>query len=205
MIWFAQETWPFGSALLLMLALFVIEGAGLLFSVSPSGWLDGLMPDLPDSVEGPLGWLHLGKVPFLILLGIFLAGFSMSGYTIQAFSHTLLGRLLPVWLAAAPAALAGMAMVNGLGGLLARVMPSDETSAVSELSLVGRAGVVVQGIARQGVAAQLKLRDMHGRTHYVLVEPDLPDDSFEEGAAVLLVKKNGARYMGIRNPHPELI
>ena len=205
MIWFAQETWPFGSALLLMLALFVIEGAGLLFSVSPSGWLDGLMPDLPDSVEGPLGWLHLGKVPFLILLGIFLAGFSMTGYTIQAFSHSLLGRLLPAWLAAAPAALAGMAMVKGLGGLLARVMPSDETSAVSELSLVGRAGVVVQGIARQGVAAQLKLRDMHGRTHYVLVEPDLPEDSFEEGTAVLLVKKNGARYMGIRNPHPELI
>jgi hypothetical protein len=39
----------------------------------------------------------------------------------------------------------------------------------------------------------------------VLVEPDLGDDIFEEGAAVLLVKKNGARYMGIRNPHPELI
>jgi hypothetical protein len=51
----------------------------------------------------------------------------------------------------------------------------------------------------------MKLRDMHGRTHYVLVEPDLADDTFEEGAAVLLVKKNGARYMGIRNPHPELI
>ena len=94
---------------------------------------------------------------------------------------------------------------RGLGGLLARVMPGDETSAVSEMSLIGRAGVVVQGVARQGSAAQMKLRDMHGRIHYVLVEPDLADETFEEGAAVLLVKKNGARYMGIRNPHPELI
>lgn len=205
MILFAAETWPFGSALLLMLALLVIEGSGLLFGSSPSGWLDGLMPDMPDSVEGPLGWLHLGKVPFLILLGIFLAGFSMSGYAMQAFSNTLTGHLLPGWLVCIPAVLAGIAMVSGIGGLIARVMPGDETTAVSEMSLIGRAGVVVQGVARQGTAAQMKLRDMHGRTHYVLVEPDLVEDTFEEGTAVLLVKKNGARYMGIRNPHPELL
>ena len=205
MIWFAVETWPFSAALLLMLGLLIIEGSGLLFGSSPSAWLDGLMPDMPDSVEGPLGWLHLGQVPFLILLGIFLTGFSLSGYAIQAFSNTLLGYLLPASLAAVPATFAGMATVSGIGGLLARVMPGDETSAVSELSLVGRAGVVVQGIARQGSAAQMRLRDMHGRTHYVLVEPDLADETFEEGAAVLLVKKSGARYMGIRNPHPELI
>lgn len=205
MIWFAQETWPFGSALLLMLALFIIEGAGLLFAASPSSWLDGLVPDLPDSLEGPLAWLHLGKVPFLILLGIFLAGFSISGYAMQAFSSALFGQLMPAWLAAVPAMLGGMSLVRGLGGLLARLVPSDETSAVSEMSLIGRAGLVVQGIARKGSAAQMKLKDMHGRTHYVLVEPDRPDETFEEGAAVLLVKKNGARYMGIRNPHPELL
>ena len=205
MIWFAQETWPFGSALLLMLALFIIEGAGLLFAASPSSWLDGLVPDLPDSLEGPLAWLHLGKVPFLMLLGIFLAGFSISGYAIQAFSNALFGQWMPAWLAAVPALLGGMSLVRGLGGLLARLVPSDETSAVSEMSLIGRAGLVVQGIARKGSAAQMKLKDMHGRTHYVLVEPDRPDETFEEGAAVLLVKKNGARYMGIRNPHPELL
>jgi hypothetical protein len=205
MIWFAQETWPFGSALLLMLALFIMEGAGLLFAASPSSWLDGLVPDLPDSLEGPLAWLHVGKVPFLILLGIFLAGFSMSGYAIQAFSSALFGQLMPAWLAAVPAMLGGMSLVRGLGGLLARLVPSDETSAVSEMSLIGRAGLVVQGTARQGSAAQMKLRHMHGRTHYVLVEPDFPGETFEEGVSVLLVKKNGARYMGIRNPHPELL
>ncbi|MCA3176687.1 MAG: YqiJ family protein [Burkholderiales bacterium] len=205
MIWFAQETWPFGSALLLLLALLILEGAGLLFSSSPSSLIDGLLPDLPEGLEGPLGWLHLGKVPFLILLGIFLATFSMSGYAVQAFCQALLGYLFPAWIAVIPAILVGVASVSGLGGLLARVMPSDESTAISEMSLVGRAGIIVQGVARAGVAAQLKLRDIHGRTHYVLVEPDLSDEIFEEGAAVLLVKKKGARYTGIRNPHPELI
>jgi membrane protein implicated in regulation of membrane protease activity len=205
MILFAQETWPFGAALLLMLALFVIEGAGLLLSFSPSHWLDAITPDVPDGVEGALCWLHLGKVPFLILLGIFLAGFSMSGYAIQAFSKALLGNLLPAWLASVPSLFAGVALVSGLGGLIARIMPSDQTTAVSEQSLVGRAGVVTQGVAREGFAAQAKVRDMHGRAHYVMVEPDLASDTFEEGAAVLLVKKIGARYRGIKNPHPELL
>lgn len=202
MILFAYETWPFGAALLLMLALLVVEGAGLLLSASPSSWLDGLVP---DSVDGSLGWLHLGKVPFLILLGLFLAGFSISGYTIQSFSDALLGRLLPAWIASVPAVLTAVATVSGLGGLLARVMPSDESSVVSEQSLIGRAGVVTQGVARQGMAAQAKVRDMHGRSHFVLVEPDLAGDTFEEGITVLLVKKSGARYLGIKNPHPDLL
>jgi Protein of unknown function (DUF1449) len=186
--------------LLLMLALFIIEGAGLLFSVSPSSWLDA-----PDGVEGSLGWLHLGKVPFLILLGIFLAGFAISGYAIQGFSQALIGNLLPAWLVALPSVLAGLSLVSGLGGLIARIMPSDETSAVSELSLIGRAGIVTQGIARQGMAAQAKVRDMHGRVHYVMVEPDLEGDTFEEGSTVLLVKKIGAKFHAIKNPHPELL
>ena len=205
MIWFALDTWPFGSAWVLMVAIFFIEGAGLLFGVSPSGWCEGLMPDLPDSTEGPLGWLHLGQVPMLVLLGIFLSGFSISGYFTQACSRALLGTLLPAWLAAIPAALVGVACVRLLGSAIARVMPSDESSAVSETSLIGRVGVVVQGVARSGNAAQMKLRDVNGRTHYVLVEPDLADQIFEEGSSVLLVKKVGARYLGIHNPHPDLI
>jgi Protein of unknown function (DUF1449) len=202
MIWFANETWPFGAALALMLALFVIEGAGL---ISPSSWLDGLVPDAPDGIDGPLGWLHLGRVPFLILLGILLAGFSLSGYAIQSFSKAMVGSLLPAWLASVPALLAGFASVSWFGGVLARIMPADETTAVSELSLIGRAGIVTQGVAREGVAAEVKVRDIHGRAHYVRVEPDIAANRFEEGAAVLLVKKQGTNYRAIKNPHPELL
>lgn len=205
MIWFANETWPFGAALALMLALFVIEGAGLLLAQSPSSWLDGLFPESAVGLEGSLGWLHLGRVPFLILLGILLAGFSLSGYAIQSLSKAVFGTLLPAWLACVPALLAGFASVNGIGGLLARIMPTDETTAVSEESLIGRAGIVTQGIASRAIAAEVKVRDIHGRAHYVRVEPDLDADSFDEGCAVLLVKKQGAIYRAIRNPHPELL
>lgn len=201
----APETWPFGSALAVMVGLTIVEGAGLLMSQSPSAWLDGLLPELPESAEGSLGWLHVGKVPLLVLFILFLAGFALSGYAIQAIAAAFLGSLLPVWLATIPAALTGLSTVRGIGALIARVMPGDESFAVSEQSLIGRAGIIVQGTAKTDLAAQAKVRDAHGRIHYVLVEPDIAEQTFVEGVDVLLVKKVGAKFRCIRNPHPELL
>jgi hypothetical protein len=201
----AEQTWPFGAALAVMVSLRVLEGAGLLIAYSPSHWLDSLVPETPDGFDGPLGWLHLGKVPILVLMVLFLTGFALSGYLIQTVALSLAGRLLPAWGASIPAALAGLSMTSGLGSLIARMIPRDESSAVSEQSLIGRAGVVVRGIARAGLAAEAKVRDIHGYAHYVMVEPDLPDQVFEEGTNVLLVKKSGANFRCIPNPHPDLL
>lgn len=201
----APQTWPFGAALVVMVCLAVLEGAGLLFAASPSSWLDHVLPDLPDSVEGPLGWLHLGKVPLLVLFILFLAGFAVAGFVIQSAVHALTGSLLPAWVASLPALLAGMSTLSGVGAVIARIAPGDETSAISEQSLIGRVGVVTAGLARQGMAAEAKVRDEHGRSHYVMVEPDIDDATFSEGASVLLVRKTGARFRCIANPHPELL
>jgi hypothetical protein len=201
----APETWPFGASLAIMVGLSIIEGAGLLLAASPSQWLDSLLPDLPESLEGPLGWLHLGKVPLLVLFVLFLAGFAVSGYVIQAVAHSISGNLLPAWIAAIPATLAGLSTLSGVGALLAKIVPVDETTAVSEQSLIGRAGVVVRGTAKQGLAAEAKVRDARGTVHYVMVEPDLAEHTFDEGADILLVRKVGARFRCIANPHPELL
>ena len=199
------DTWPFAAALAVLVGLAVIEGLGLLFAQSPSGLIDSLIPDLSGSPDSPLGWMHLGKVPALVLLILFLAGFAIAGYAIQGISQKLLGTMWPAWVAAIPATLAGFTTVSGVGALLARIMPKDETSAVSEMSLIGRAGVIVRGHAKAGVAAEAKVRDVYGRPHYVMVEPDFEDQVFTEGSDVLLVKKVGACFRCIRNPHPELL
>lgn len=199
------ETWPFAAALAVLVGLAVIEGLGLLIAHSPSSMIDSLMPDMVGAADGPLGWLHLGKVPALVLLILFLAGFAITGYLIQGISYKVAGVMWPAWAVAIPAVFAGFATVKALGALLARIMPKDETSAVSELSLIGRAGVIVRGHAKMGAAAEAKVRDMHGRPHYVMVEPDFEDQVFAEGSEVLLVKKVGVSFRCIRNPHPELL
>lgn len=201
----AAQTLPFGVAACLMIGLGVIESVGMFTSVSPSQLLDNLLPEPPDGFDGALGWLHVGKVPMLVLLVLFLLGFSMSGYAIQILSHGAFGTYVPSWIAAVPAFLVGTSTVRAFGGLLARIIPKDETTAVSNQSLIGRAGVVITGTAKTGMAAEVRVRDQHGNSHYLMLEPDLPDEEFEQGTEVLIVKKAGATYRGIRNPHPALL
>ena len=202
----APQTLPFGVAVALIVAIALLEGLGMLVALSPSNVIDDLLPHaVPESgLDRVLGWLHLGRVPALVLLLIFLLGYALFGYALQKVAFNLLGSFLPAWLAGLLAAPPGLATVRGLGSLVAHIVPRDETSAVSEQSLVGRAGVVSAGAARRGMAAQARVRDGHGRTHYLMVEPDIDDEIFEEGAQVLIVRKEGPFYRCIANPHPKL-
>jgi membrane protein implicated in regulation of membrane protease activity len=124
---------------------------------------------------------------------------------VQLIARGVLGSYLPMWLASLPAVLMGLTTVRGVGALLAYIIPRDETSAVGEEALIGRAGMVTQGIARRGSAAEVKVRDHLGRAHYLRVEPDVDGEEFAEGTAVLIVKRVGASYRGIHNPRPDLL
>ncbi len=203
----APETLPFGVGFGLIVGIALFEGLGMLLSMSPSNLIDDWLPDVSGdgALDRVLGWLHVGRVPALVLLLLFLTGYVLFGYGLQMVSHGLFGGYLPAWMAGLLAVPSGMATVRGLGSLIAHIVPRDETSAVSEQSLVGRVGVVTAGAARRGLAAQARVRDAHGRSHYLMVEPDLDDEVFEEGAQVLIVRKAGAFYRCIANPHPGLM
>lgn len=203
----ASQNLPFGIGFALIVAIALVEGLGMLVSMSPSNLLDDLLPDIDgdSGLDRVLGWLHIGKVPALVLLLLFLSGYTVFGYSLQLVANGLFGGYLPAAMAGLLAVPAGMATVRGLGALIAHIIPRDETSAVSEQSLVGRVGVVVGGIARSGMAAQARVKDSHGRTHYLMVEPDVSDEVFDEGTQVLIVRKAGAFYRCIANPHPTLM
>jgi len=200
------ENLPFGVAFALIVGVAVLEGVGMMIAMSPSNLLDQWLPDIDhdSGLDKVLGWLHLGRVPSLVLLLLFLTGYAVFGYSMQIAMRGLTGHYLPAWIAGLVAVPAGMATVRALGALVAHIIPRDESSAISDQSLLGRSGVISAGIARQGLAAQARVRDVHGRTHFLLVEPDLADEEFAEGTEVLIVKKLGAIYRGIRNPHPEV-
>lgn len=201
------ENLPFGIAFALIIGIALIEGLGMMISMSPSNLLDDWLPDSAGdgALDRVLGWLHLGRVPSLVLLVLFLAGYAVFGYSLQSACRGLIGHYLPAWAAGLVAVPAGLATVRGLGALVAYIIPRDESSAVSAQTLLGRVGVIYAGHARRGLAAQARVRDEHGYTHHLLVEPDLDDELLEEGSEVLLVRKSGASYRAIRNPHPSLV
>lgn len=203
----ASQNLPFGIGFALIVGIALFEGLGMLISMSPSNFLDDLLPEIDgdSGLDRVLGWLHVGKVPALVLLLLFLSGYTVFGYSLQVVANGLFGGYLPAWLAGLLAIPAGMATVRGLGSLIAHIIPRDETSVVSEQALVGRVGVIVSGGARRGLAAQARVKDSHGRSHYLMVEPDIDDEVFDEGAQVLIVRKAGAFYRCIANPHPTLM
>jgi hypothetical protein len=206
-LFIADQNLPFGIGFALIIGIALLEGIGMLVSLSPSNLLDNLIPEIDGDggLDRVLGWLHLGKVPALVLLLLFLTGYTLFGYGLQMVAHGLFGGYLPAWIAAVMAVPSGLATVRGLGSLIAHIIPRDETSSVSEQTLLGRVGVIVAGTARRGLAAQAKVKDSLGRSHYLMVEPDLEDELLGEGTQVLIVRKSGAFYRCIANPHPHLM
>jgi YqiJ-like protein len=208
-LFFAPQTWPFAAATLLVLLITLVEGVALLIGHSFSHWLDHFVPDHPDAAAGAfdkgLGWLHVGRVPAVVLLVIFLAAFALTGFALNMVVHWLLGVWAPTLIAVPIAFISALPLVRILGAGLARVMPQDETFAVTLDSLVGRVATILGGTARPGYPAQAKVANQHGQMLYVMVEPDA-GGTLESGASVLLVRQiSGSRFAAIANPRPDLL
>lgn len=188
----APENLPFSVALILMLMIGVVEALGLgaaaaQFDLDADGHAGG---DL-------LGWLGVGQVPLLMLLVVLLALFGMAGIAIQQFAASFLGAPLSPWLAAPAAAVAALPLTSITARALARIMPHDETTAVSLDSLVGKRATITVGSARRGSPAQARVRDVHGQSHYVMIEPNDDDQTIGEGHRVLLVRREGNIFIGL--------
>jgi len=218
----ADQNLPFAVSLVLMLAIAMMEGVTTIFGAGLSGFIESALPefdldididvdaDVDVDIDSPdigassalsklLGWLHIGKVPILILFVIFLTAFGLIGLGIQSFAIKTFGGMFPGTLASIPSFVLSIFTVKIFGGLLGKVIPQDETDAVSEQSFIGRVAVITLGTAKSGKPAQAKLKDQHNQTHYVMVEPDNATDVFEQGTPVLLVSRQSASFRAILN------
>jgi hypothetical protein len=213
-VFLEPQTWPFTVATVLLLMIAIMEGLAMLLGASVSEWLHGLVDhshgpvlDAPDGAfDKAFGWLHVGRVPLLVLLVLFLAAFALTGFALNMVVHRMLGLWLTPWISVPLAFIATVSTVRALGDVLARIIPREQSFAVTFDSLVGLVATVVNGTARSGYPAQAKVVSQHGQTLYVLVEPDEAGVTFQSGASVLLVRQlAGNRFSGIDNPRPDLL
>lgn len=208
----APENMPFAIALLVLLIIAGLEGVGSLFGVGLSNILDSLFPntDIALDVEGPdleapnsfshvLSWLRVGQVPILVLLIVFLVSFGLSGLILQKFLWATFGFMLPAVIAWVPAFFVSLPAIRIFGTTLNKIIPKDETSAVSKNTFIGRIATITLGTAQKGNAAQGKLKDQFGQYHYIMIEPDNEDESFTQGSEVLLVRQDGSKFYAIVN------
>lgn len=203
----AEQNLPFSIAIALMAIIGLFEGLASVLGFGISSVLDNLLPDIDIDIDAPqaqgglskvLGWLHVGRVPALILLIVALTAFGVVGYSIQALTHSVTGNLLPSLIAAPLALFCALPVIRVLGGWLSKIVIRDETEVVSRSSFVGRVATITLGEAKQGSPAEAKFRDEHGTTHYLMVEPDHIDETFVAGESVLLVSDSGSVMRAIK-------
>lgn len=161
-------------------------------------------PDTAGEVSGPsaggiLDILGIRKVPLTVWLALFCALFAGTGLVLQTALWSTLGWMLPRIIAVPLALVPSLAFTRSLAGLIARLIPRDETSAISERSLGRRRGVITVGTARRGSPAQVRITDGFGNTHYAMLEPLSDSDAIAEGAEVLVLRlpRGELRLVGI--------
>lgn len=185
----APDNLPFAVALALMLMIGAVEAIGL--------GVGAIDTDVHGDAGDLLAWLGLGRLPLLMVLVVLLALFGLIGLAGQQIADAVLGTTLAPWIAAPAALVAALPLTGMVARGLARIMPQDETTAISLDDLVGRRATITVGTARSGSPARASVRDRHGQVHYVMVEPTDERQAVGEGGIVLLVRREGDHFIGL--------
>ncbi|PRO75224.1 hypothetical protein C6Y40_01665 [Alteromonas alba] len=193
----------FSCALGIVIALFILEMAGMFFGVSLLGLVDdqAALDADTDTSSGFTefgSWLALDRLPLLVWLVLLLTTFGSAGLTFNFLSLTLLDTYFARWLITLLAVIAGLFFTARFGSFIARLLPKQESSATTADELVGTVGHITVGVARQNSPAEGKFIDAHGQPHYLLVEPFEPYEQFSQGEKILLIQKRDYRWLASR-------
>jgi membrane protein implicated in regulation of membrane protease activity len=156
----------------------------------------GFDHDSNSSFINALLWLNVGGVPLLIFILLALGLFSIAGFLIQDVARLVLAPL-PAAIAALAAAAVALPLLRASTREVARVIPQDESYAVSLSDLIGRVGQVVVGPLDQGLPGRVRVKDVHDNWHTVMARaaPDSPP--LQKGARVLLVDCRDRLFIAI--------
>jgi len=185
-----------------------VETLSLLMGLGLSDLIDDFLPDfdadtpeVESSLLGEaLGWLNVGRVPFLVLLLAFLGVFTLGGYGVQLVLRGTLGFLLPSVMAVPAALVLAIPATRLTSRGLARIMPREETYATGNDDLVGRVAVVTLGPVTRRTPGKAKVSDAHGNTHFVRVRASRRAKRFQQDEEVLLVSHRRSLFDVIAPP-----
>lgn len=196
---FAQANLPFSISLSFVLLLGIFEALSLVLGYSLVGAMDDWAPiDLDVDADGSAsgftgvsGWLCLNRLPLLIWFVLVLVSFSITGYTSNFLSLLLTDQPLPQIISLPIALILTAFSCRYVGAAVAKVLPKNESTAVSIDTLLGSIGTVTLGCAIKGNPSEALVKDQHQQKHYVLVEPEVTGVEFKTGTQVVLLKREG--------------
>jgi len=193
------EVRPFAIAAVMIGIVGAIEVLSMLIGVSLSELLGKAISvdhNSNSTFVNDLCWLNVGGVPLLVFILLALGLFSIAGFLIQDAARLVLAPL-PASIAALGAVAAMLPLLRAATREVARLIPQDETYAVSLSDLIGRVGQVVIGPLDQGLPGRVRVKDVHNNWHTVTASaaPDSPP--LQKGARVLLVDCRDRLFIAI--------
>lgn len=197
-------TAPFWVALLVVVGLGLVELVSVVLGLSASGLLDDSIGHHgPDGHEagllgGWMSWLNAGGVPILVLAVILLAAFAVFGFAIQGLAAGIL-RPLPAIMAVPLALVPALPVTRWLSRGIARVIPRDETNALSQAEFIGLVGTVTIGPLDQGNPGAVRVKDRHDNIHTLRAQA-APGHRIETGALVVIVDGSDGLFQAIPAP-----
>jgi hypothetical protein len=207
-ILFAPENLPFmvSLALLALLAITQLLGVADIGGGDVDVDVDG-DADLhgePGLAAGIASLLGIGRLPLVAWLTLLLAVYGLGGLSLQQIINAFTGHMLPALPAGALMMIAALPVTGLLARPLARIWPQDETTAIDIELLLARRGHIEIGTSSRGNPARAVVRDAHGQTHLVMVEPHEDASRFRQGDEILLVRREGELFYAIACDPPFL-
>ncbi|EDM65968.1 MAG: DUF1449 family protein [Moritella sp.] len=192
-------------AIIIVLLFLFLELLGLIVGISLLDLLDNISPidansSLPitdGGVSNLLDWLCLKKLPMLVWLIIALTHFAIIGYSINYAVLTSLEWQLQLIFILPTTVFFTLIMTYFVGSALAKIIPNNETTAVSTSTFIGKAAKITIGTASSGNPAEALLIDDFNQKHYIMVEPEFEKEYLPQGTEVVIVDKLNGTWLAI--------
>jgi hypothetical protein len=198
----APDVRPFAVAAAIMVVLGGIELLTTLVGFSISELLGkevAVEADSHNGLGGLLLWINAGRLPLLILIILAFGVFSIEGFLLQGIAHAV-GTAIPVSIAALIAIAGSIPVIRTASRGIARIIPRDETYAVSDADFVGKVAMVSVGPLDQGLPGRVRLKDVFGNWHTVSARASRDSPALAVGSSVLLVDRDAKCFIAISAP-----
>lgn len=198
MIFFEQPYTIFTIVGLVILALSLLEIFVFFFGFSFSKVFD-INTDIDADVEidsnvdldftpiSNISLFHLGEVPFSFVLMLVGLVFSFSGISIHYFLNNIgfsISNLAVVPFSIFISCVLGFYLTR----LFAKILPNNESYALSLTELLGSDGVVVIGEGNYNRFVQIKVVDKYGYDHYLMSKAAIEGQDFRKGDKIVLIE-----------------
>jgi hypothetical protein len=198
----APDVRPFAVAAAIMVVLGGIELLTTLVGFSISEFLGkevAVEADSHNGLSGLLLWINAGRLPLLILIILAFGVFSIEGFLLQGIAHAL-GTAIPVSIVALAALAGSIPVIRTTSRGIARIIPRDESYAVSDADFVGKVAMVSVGPLDQGLPGRVRLKDVFGNWHTVSARASRDSPALAVGSSVLLVDRDARSFIAISAP-----